>query len=178
MLFGHQNDNQNFNSSDSTSNDFLPSEDSSQTGTPQGFGLSPSQDDTTIHDDNDQAMTSEDASSPDSVNPVDAPQEVTSDSNKTEADSDKHKNPQNDELMALKQQALDHLTPLVDHLDQTPEERFRTTMMMIQSTDNHNLIKDAFAAAKEISDDKARAQALLDVINEINYFSQKDSKSN
>lgn len=78
------------------------------------------------------------------------------------------------DLMDLKQQALDHLTPLVDHLDQTPEEKFRTTMMMIQSTDNQTLLKEAFAAAKEIPEDKARAQALLDVINEINYFAQKD----
>ncbi|MBP9852730.1 MAG: hypothetical protein QG629_587 [Patescibacteria group bacterium] len=78
-------------------------------------------------------------------------------------------------LSDLKQEAIDHLTPLVSHLDQTPEEKFRTTMMMIQSTDNHELIKDAFAAAKEIQDDKIRAQALLDVINEINYFTQKKS---
>ena len=80
---------------------------------------------------------------------------------------------QGDDLLGLKQEALDHLTPLVDHLEQTPEEKFRTTMMMIQSTDNQSLLKDAFAAAKEIQDDKARAQALLDVINEINYFTQK-----
>lgn len=81
-----------------------------------------------------------------------------------------------DHLVALKQEALDHLTPLVDHLEQSPEEKFRTTMMMIQSTDNQDLIKDAFAAAKEIGDDKARAQALLDVINEINYFTQKNKE--
>ncbi len=78
-----------------------------------------------------------------------------------------------DDLLDLKQQALGQLTPLVDHLEQSPEEKFRTTMMMIQSTDNQGLIKDAFAAAQEITDDKARAQALLDIINEINYFTQQ-----
>jgi len=46
-------------------------------------------------------------------------------------------------------------------------------MMMIQSTDNQALLKDAYAAAQAISDDKARAQALLDIINEINYFTQQ-----
>jgi hypothetical protein len=75
-----------------------------------------------------------------------------------------------DELLDLKQQALQQLGPLVGHLDQTPEEKFRTTMMMIQSSDNQALIKDAYAAAQAITDDKARAQALLDIINEINYF--------
>lgn len=80
---------------------------------------------------------------------------------------------ESNDLLDLKQQALGQLTPLVDHLEQSPEEKFRTTMMMIQSTDNQTLLKDAFTAAQAITDDKARAQALLDVINEINYFTQK-----
>jgi hypothetical protein len=80
------------------------------------------------------------------------------------------------DLLDIKQHALQQLTPLVDHLDQTPEEKFRTTMMMIQGSDNQSLIKDAYGAAQQISDEKARAQALLDVVNEINYFTQhKDS---
>lgn len=79
-----------------------------------------------------------------------------------------------DDLLGLKQQALAQLSPLVDHLDQSPEEKFRTTMMLIQSSDNQALIKDAYAAAQEISDDKARAQALLDIVNEINYFTQQN----
>lgn len=78
-----------------------------------------------------------------------------------------------DDLASLKHQALAQLTPLVGHLEQTPEEKFRTTMMMIQAADDQTLIKDAYAAAQAISDEKVRAQALLDVINEINYFSQK-----
>ena len=77
-----------------------------------------------------------------------------------------------DDLTDLKQQALQHLSPLVSHLDQTPEEKFRTTMMMIQASDDQSLLKDALESAKAITDDKARAQALLDVINEINYFTQ------
>jgi hypothetical protein len=73
----------------------------------------------------------------------------------------------------LKQQALQQLTPLVGHLEQTPEEKFRTTMMMIQASDNKDLLQTAYDAANQISDEKARAQALLDVINEINYFAQQ-----
>ncbi|MEJ0072751.1 MAG: hypothetical protein WDN27_01515 [Candidatus Saccharibacteria bacterium] len=78
-----------------------------------------------------------------------------------------------DDLLELKQEALTQLTPLVDQLDQTPEEKFRTTMMMIQSTDNQALIKEAYDAAQGITDEKVRAQALLDVVNEINYFTQQ-----
>ena len=77
-----------------------------------------------------------------------------------------------DKLASMKQQALDHLEPLADHLEQDPEEEFRTTMMRIQANDNHTLLDKALEAAKKIKDDKVRAQAMLDIINEINYFSQ------
>lgn len=78
-----------------------------------------------------------------------------------------------DDLLSLKQQALQELTPLVDHLEQSPEEKFRTTLMMIQATDNQALIKSAYETAQQISDEKVRARALLDLINEINYFTQQ-----
>ena len=80
-----------------------------------------------------------------------------------------------DQLFKMKQQALQSLAPLVDHLEQTPEEKFRTTMMLIQASDNPDLVKEAFEAANQIKDDKARAQALLDVVNEINYFTHKNA---
>lgn len=79
-----------------------------------------------------------------------------------------------DDLLGIKQQALQQLTPLVSHLDQSPEEKFRTTMMMIQASDNDALIKVAYEAAQSITDEKTRAQALLDIVNEINYFTQSN----
>jgi len=75
-------------------------------------------------------------------------------------------------LLDIKQQALQQLSPLVGHLEQSPEEKFRTTMMMIQASDDQSLIPVAYEAANQISDEKARAQALLDIVNEINYFTQ------
>jgi hypothetical protein len=77
-----------------------------------------------------------------------------------------------DDMQVLKQKALQSLTPIVNKLEQSPEEKFRTTMMMIQASDNKDLLPQAYAAAQGISDERAKAQALLDVINEINYFSQ------
>jgi hypothetical protein len=82
-----------------------------------------------------------------------------------------------DALVNLKEQALNSLSPLVGHLDQTPEEKFKTTMMLIQASDDSTLIKEAYEAANKISDEKTRAQALLDVVNEINYFTQKQAKA-
>jgi hypothetical protein len=83
--------------------------------------------------------------------------------------------PNADHLLDIKQQALQQLSPLIGHLDQDPEEKFRTTMMMIQAADNDALIKDAYETALEIQDEKVRAQALLDIVNEINYFTHNNA---
>jgi hypothetical protein len=83
-----------------------------------------------------------------------------------------HQDTPADNLLQLKQQAIKNLEPLVNHLEQTPEEKFKTTMMLIQASDNAALVKDAYEAAQKITDEKARAQALIDVVNEINYFTQ------
>ena len=80
------------------------------------------------------------------------------------------------DLINIKQDALQQLKPLVGHLNQTPEERFRTTMMMIQAADDQSLIPQAYDAAKSITDEKVRAQALLDVVNEINYFTTQNAQ--
>ncbi len=80
--------------------------------------------------------------------------------------------PANDDLLSIKQEALQNLSPLLNQLEQTPEEKFRTTMMLIQASDNQSLIQSAYSSAKEIEDEKVRAQALLDIVNEINYFTQ------
>lgn len=88
-------------------------------------------------------------------------------------DSDTLVTGENDELLAIKQKALHQLSPLVSHLDQSPEEKFRTTMMMIQASDDQSLVNAAYEAAQQIADEKVKAQALLDIVNEINYFTQQ-----
>ena len=82
-----------------------------------------------------------------------------------------------DELLDIKQQALSQLSPLVSHLEQAPEERFRTLMMMIQASDNQSLVKAAYETAQQIPDEKEKAQALLDIVNEINYFTHKGQEN-
>lgn len=83
-----------------------------------------------------------------------------------------------DELMKIKQQALQNLAPLIDKLDQPPEERFKTLMMMIRASDNPQYLDEAYGAANGIKDEKQKAQALLDVVNEINYFTQNKTGEN
>jgi hypothetical protein len=79
----------------------------------------------------------------------------------------------NGDLADIKRQALEQLSPLVHKLEQTPEEKYKTLIMMIQASDNQELLGEAYEAAQAISDEKAKAEALLNIVNEINYFTQK-----
>lgn len=112
-----------------------------------------------VSSDDDQKPTSDQPAQTDDHVSVDSPAQASSTGG--------------DDLLNLKQHALQDLAPLVGHLDQTPEERFKTTMMLIQASDNSSLVHEAYEAANKIQDEKARAQALLDVVNEINYFTHQ-----
>lgn len=79
------------------------------------------------------------------------------------------------ELFDIKQAALKQLRPLVQHLDQSPEERFETILMMLRSSDDATLVQAAFEAAQAIEDEKRKADALLDVVNEVNYLTRPQS---
>lgn len=75
------------------------------------------------------------------------------------------------ELDSVKQAAITELRPLVDKLNLPPEEKFDTYLLLIRSTDDKSLIGPAHDAAKSITDETRRAQALLDVIKEIDFLS-------
>ncbi len=76
-----------------------------------------------------------------------------------------------DPLDDIKKEALNELRPLVDKLDVSPEEKFDTYLLLIRSTDDKALIPSAYTSARAIADEARRAQALLDVIKEIDYLS-------
>jgi hypothetical protein len=75
------------------------------------------------------------------------------------------------DLEAIKKDALSELRPLVDKLNVSPEEKFDTYLLLLRSTDDQALIAPAHEAAKGIADEARRAQALLDIIKEIDYLS-------
>lgn len=81
-----------------------------------------------------------------------------------------------DALEAIKKSALEELRPLVDKLNLPPEEKFDTLLLIIRSTDDQSLLAAAHEAAQAITDDAKRAEALLDVIKEIDYFSNSQSQ--
>lgn len=134
------------------------------------FGLDDQSDKKDMHSDHDQGHSDNSATVDDSSNSHTSPA------------GDAHSSPvstsgSQQDLIDIKQQALHQLTPLVDQLEQSPEEKFKTTMMLLQATDDSSFVKAAYEAARAIEDEKARAQALLDVVNEINYFTQQKNNS-
>ncbi len=74
------------------------------------------------------------------------------------------------ELDSVKLDAINELRPLVDKLSLAPEEKFDTYLLLIRSTDDKTLIAPAHEAAKSIADETRRAQALLDIIKEIDFL--------
>ncbi len=130
----------------------------------------------TAGDDASVDQTTDDTTSDDSGSS--ATEEISSESSSAEDGSDSSPAPGvSGDLDSIRSSALQELTPLLSELEQEPEEKYRTLMMIIQSSDNQDLIKQAYEAAENIDDKKTRAEALLTIVNEINYFSGKDDKS-
>ena len=78
-----------------------------------------------------------------------------------------------DSIEQIKISALQQLRPLMQHIELTPEEKFEKYLMMLRASDDPDLIQPTYEAAQMISSEKLKAQALLDVINEINYLTSQ-----
>ncbi len=79
----------------------------------------------------------------------------------------------NPALDEIKKEALEELRPLVAKLDLPPKEKFDTMLLIIRSTDDQVLLGPAHEAAKTIEDETDRAEALLDIVKEIDYFASQ-----
>ncbi len=77
----------------------------------------------------------------------------------------------------VKKSALEQLRPLIETLDLEPADKFDKYLMMLRASDDQTLIKPAFDAAQGITNEKEKAQALLDIINEINYITANQSET-
>ena len=77
------------------------------------------------------------------------------------------------DLDTIKGYALEALRPLVDKLTVSNEEKFDIYLLLLRSSDDNTLIEPAYNAARMIEDETKRANALLDVIKEIDYFKSK-----
>lgn len=77
------------------------------------------------------------------------------------------------DLQEIKREAVTELRPLVDKLDLAPADKFDVLLLLIRTTNDSSLIAKAHETARQIPDENRRAQALLSIIQEVDYFSQK-----
>jgi hypothetical protein len=78
------------------------------------------------------------------------------------------------DLEDIKRRALEELRPIVGKLDLPAEDKFDALLLVIRSSDDQSLIQAAYQAAEGIGDEAKKAQALLDVVKEIEYFSSQN----
>ena len=74
----------------------------------------------------------------------------------------------------IRLQVISELRPLVNRLDfLAPADKFDTLLLLIRTIDDSSLIQMAHQTAMAIPDEVKRAQALLDILKEIDFFTQK-----
>ena len=67
----------------------------------------------------------------------------------------------------VKQAALRDLIPLVDHLNMNPSQKFNFYRNIFDDLHDYTVLEPAYLAAKEITDDTERAEALLYLVESI-----------
>jgi hypothetical protein len=67
----------------------------------------------------------------------------------------------------VKQAALRDLIPLVDHLNMNPSQKFNFYRNIFNDLHDYTVLEPAYHAAKEITDDTERAEALLYLVESI-----------
>ncbi|MDN5274113.1 MAG: hypothetical protein JWP06_14 [Candidatus Saccharibacteria bacterium] len=79
------------------------------------------------------------------------------------------------DLDKTKRRALEALVALMPQLNNLePEQRFRICIEAIRFTDDQNLVDAALDAGLAIEDAETQANALLEIVAEINYLEQQD----
>lgn len=75
------------------------------------------------------------------------------------------------DISKVKEAALKELFPIMDRVEVEPEKRFLLYQEMLNSMRDKAVIAPAYEAARQIRDDKVRADSLLYLINSIDEMS-------
>lgn len=75
------------------------------------------------------------------------------------------------DISKVKEAALKELFPIMDRVEVEPEKRFLLYQEMLNSMRDKAVIAPAYEAARQIRDDKIRADSLLYLINSIDEMS-------
>jgi hypothetical protein len=74
------------------------------------------------------------------------------------------------EIQSVKQRAVEALGPLVDGLDAPADRKFEIYMTALRASASSHLLAKALSAAEQIENPNAKAEALIDSINEATYL--------
>lgn len=76
-------------------------------------------------------------------------------------------------LDEVKRRALEALAPTLSSLeDMDPERKYSLCINALRATDNESLAEPALEAALQIADQSTKAEALIEIITEVNYLQQ------
>ena len=75
------------------------------------------------------------------------------------------------DISKVKEAALKELFPIMDRVEVEPEKRFLLYQEMLTTMRDKAVIAPAYEAARQIRDDKVRADSLLYLINSIDEMS-------
>jgi hypothetical protein len=78
-------------------------------------------------------------------------------------------------LDAIKSNIINDLRPIVGKLNLPPEDKFNTYLLLTQSINDQEFIQPAYDAAREITDETKRAEALLAIIKKIEDLTKAQS---
>ncbi|MBI2008824.1 hypothetical protein HYS84_00245 [Candidatus Saccharibacteria bacterium] len=85
--------------------------------------------------------------------------------------------PQNDaqvsgagtKIQQVKQRALQELVPVIDSLNSEPERKYEILMTAARSASSDELLEKALEVATKIAEPNAKAEALVDILNEASF---------
>lgn len=79
-------------------------------------------------------------------------------------------------LEGAKKRAMDALVPIIRDLkDVSPERKFDICLSALRYTDDNDLVNVALDAALSIEEFGTKAEALVELVNEINYLLEQSS---
>ena len=99
--------------------------------------------------------------------PVETVTETTAIEAPAAAPLESHANSNNLSIREIKTAALHDLAPLVDKLDMSPSQKFNIYRDMFENLRDYTVIELAYQAAKNITDERERAEALLYLVEVI-----------
>jgi hypothetical protein len=73
------------------------------------------------------------------------------------------------QLVELKTQIINELTPLMERTSVDPEQKFAILMLASRSNGDDTSLKVAYEAAKDIRDDNTKLEALMELLEEVDF---------